>query len=69
MRKQQMITERSVSASSATWSDVKWQKVELNVYRLQMRIAKAVKEQRHNKVKALPWRLTHSLEAKLRAVN
>ncbi len=69
MKKQQMITEyKSVSATSATWRDVKWQKVELNVYRLQMRIAKAVKEQRHNKVKALQWLLTHSLEAKLLAV-
>lgn len=62
-----MITEQSVSASSATWSNVKWQKVELNVYRLQMRIAKAAKEQRYNKVKALQWLLTHSLEAKLLA--
>ena len=62
-----MITDLSVSASSATWSDIKWQKVELNVYRLQMRIAKAAKEQRYNKVKALKWLLTHSLEAKLLA--
>ena len=69
MKKQQMITDnKSVSATSATWRDVKWQKVELNVYRLQMRIAKAAKEQRHNKVKALQWLLTHSLEAKLLAV-
>lgn len=67
MRKKQMITGESVSASSATWSDVKWRKVELNVYRLQMRIAKAAKEQRYNKVKALQWLLTHSLEAKLLA--
>lgn len=67
MKKQQMITDQSVSASSATWSDIKWRKVELNVYRLQMRIAKAAKEQLYNKVKALQWLLTHSLEAKLLA--
>jgi RNA-directed DNA polymerase len=67
MKKLQMITE-TVSASSATWSDIKWQKVEVNVYRLQMRIAKAAREQRPNKVKALQWLLTHSLEAKLLAV-
>lgn len=57
-----------VGASSTTWRDIQWQKVEVNVYRLQMRIAKARREERFNKVKALQWLLTHSLEAKLLAV-
>jgi RNA-directed DNA polymerase len=39
-----------------------------NVHRLQMRIAKAHRERRHGKVKALQWILTHSLSAKLLAV-
>ena len=34
------------------------------VKKLQMRIAKAQKEGRHNKVKALQWTLTHSFYAK-----
>jgi RNA-directed DNA polymerase len=71
MKKLQKTTDGvnlSVGASSTTWSDIEWQKVEVNVYRLQMRIAKARRERRFNKVKALQWLLTHSLEAKLLAV-
>jgi RNA-directed DNA polymerase len=71
MKKLQMTTSGTlplIGASSATWRDIQWQKVEVNVYRLQMRIAKARREQRFNKVKALQWLLTHSLEAKLLAV-
>ncbi len=71
MKKQQMTTSGIsplIGASSTTWRDVQWQKVEVNVYRLQMRIAKARRERRFNKVKALQWLLTHSLEAKLLAV-
>lgn len=71
MKKQQMTTDGKlplVGAPSATWSDIIWQKVESNVYRLQMRIAKAARENSPNKVKALQWLLTHSLEAKLLAV-
>jgi len=71
MKKLQMTingTSPLIGASSTTWRDIQWQKVEVNAYRLQMRIAKAVKEKRFNKVKALQWLLTHSLEAKLLAV-
>lgn len=39
-----------------------------DVLRLQMRIAKAVRERRWGKVKALQWLLTHSFSAKLSAV-
>jgi RNA-directed DNA polymerase len=39
------------------------------VKKLQMRIVKAMKENRHNKVKALQWLLTHSHSAKVLAVH
>jgi RNA-directed DNA polymerase len=71
MKELQMTTDGtlpSVGASSTTWSDIEWQKVAVNVHRLQMRIAKAVREKRFNKAKALQWLLTHSWEAKLLAV-
>src|SRR5262249_35006172 len=42
--------------------------IQAHVRRLQMRIAKATREGRHGKVKALQWLLTHSFYAKLLAV-
>ena len=39
-----------------------------NVKRLQMRIVKAQKQGRHNKVRALQWILTHSYSAKVLAI-
>jgi RNA-directed DNA polymerase len=45
-----------------------WSAIQVRVKRLQMRIAKAVREKRYGKVKALQWLLTHSHEAKLLAV-
>lgn len=56
------------SADTFAWKDIHWPTVESSVRRLQMRIAKAVQEGRHNKVKSLQWLLTHSLAAKLLAV-
>jgi RNA-directed DNA polymerase len=50
------------------WAQIDWVHVRREVRRLQMRIAKAVKEGRWNKVKALQYRLTHSFYAKLLAV-
>jgi RNA-directed DNA polymerase len=50
------------------WNAINWQQVEIEVLRLQMRIAKAYREKRYGKVKALQWLLTHSLYAKLLAV-
>lgn len=60
----------SLGASSAalTWDAIDWQPVEKTVRRLQMRIAKATRERRWGKVKALQWLLTHSFHAKLLAV-
>src|SRR5215216_6850930 len=55
-------------SSSALWDSVDWKTVKAEVHRLQMRIAKAISEGRHGKVKALQWILTHSFHAKLLAV-
>ncbi len=51
-----------------SWHLIDWDGVKSEVKGLQMRIAKAVKEQRWNKVKALQWLLTHSFSGKLLAV-
>lgn len=56
------------SASKITWDTIQWSHVNKEVQRLQMRIAKAVREKRYGKVKALQWLLTHSFSAKLMAV-
>jgi len=50
------------------WHGIDWNAVKSEVKRLQMRIAKAVRHKRWNKVKALQWLLTHSVSAKLLAV-
>lgn len=54
--------------SEEIWKSINWKSVEAEVRQLQMRIAKANREGRHGKVKALPWILTHSYSAKLIAV-
>jgi RNA-directed DNA polymerase len=55
-------------ACSSSWESINWAAIEQQVNRLQMRIAKAVKEGRHGRAKALQWLLTHSRNAKLLAV-
>ena len=50
------------------WPAIIWEAVRRRVRRLQMRIAKAAKEGKPGKVKALQWLLTHSFHAKLMAV-
>jgi RNA-directed DNA polymerase len=50
------------------WNSINWKAVQKQVRRLQMRIAKAVQENRWNKVQALQYMLTRSLTAKLWAV-
>ena len=56
------------SASKLTWDTINWPHVNREVKRLQMRIAKAVREGAHGKAKSLQWLLTHSFSAKLLAV-
>ena len=58
----------STSKENNTWRSIDWQKARREVRRLQMRIAKAVKEGKHGKVKSLQWILTHSFYAKALAV-
>ena len=50
------------------WQSIDWDKARRYVRRLQIRIAKAVKDGRHGKVKSLQWLLTHSFYAKLLAI-
>jgi RNA-directed DNA polymerase len=56
------------SSAASHWDAIDWRPIEANVRRLQMRIAKAAREGRWGKVKALQWLLTHSFSAKLLAV-
>lgn len=50
------------------WQEIDFKAAESYVKKLQMRIAKAVKEKRWGKVQALQWTLTHSFYAKALAV-
>ena len=65
-----MMISKEISASpdSAQWQSINWKTVESHVLKLQMRIAKATREGKHGKAKALQWILTHSHSAKLLAV-
>ena len=56
------------SAITLTWKTIDWNHFSAQVKRLQMRIAKAVREKRYGKARALQWLLTHSFSAKLLAV-
>lgn len=64
----QLILTGASSASNENWLTINWERATNEVKRLQMRIAKAVREKRYGKVKALQWILTHSFFAKLLAV-
>lgn len=64
-------TARSADAPFArhtNWRSVDWKIVRAEVRRLQVRIAKAVSENKFRKAKSLQWILTHSYYAKLWAV-
>jgi RNA-directed DNA polymerase len=66
-----MMKEQSFGASSdkvSDWQAVDWPKVRQQVRRLQLRIAKAIRADKHGRAKALSWLLTHSRSAKLLAV-
>ena len=56
------------SATGDNWKAINWHKVRREVRRLQIRIAKAVSEGRHGRVKALQWLLTRSFAGKALAV-
>src|SRR5713226_4855007 len=66
-----MTVEQSTDASFSvplTWKSIDWPRVEQNVRRLQMRIAKAIKASKYRSARALQWMLTHSRSARLLAV-
>ena len=56
------------SANGNNWKAINWQKVRREVRRLQIRIAKAVRDSRYGRVKALQWLLTRSFSGKALAV-
>ncbi len=51
-----------------SWNSIDWKTVRRDVRRLQVRIAKAVKEKKFRIVRSLQWLLTHSYYAKLIAI-
>ena len=66
-----MTAEVYAGASSAgqPWYDINSYAMEQQVFRLQTRIAKAIKAGRYSKAKVLQWILAHSFAAKYLAVN
>jgi RNA-directed DNA polymerase len=58
----------ALEARLTNWNQINWKQVEQRVKSLQLRIAKATREGKHNKAKALQWLLTHSFDAKLLSV-
>ena len=61
-------TDCAPETKVTSWKLINWDKQKQFVKSLQLRIAKAIREGKHNKVKALQWMLTHSFAAKLLAV-
>ena len=71
MKKRRQMTAQKAGAlgdDAGKWNSIDWKKIRRVVRRLQVRIAKAVKENRWNKVRSLQYLLTHSFYAKLLAV-
>jgi RNA-directed DNA polymerase len=63
--------KKQIHASSRRlpkWTSINWKKVKKTVQKLQMRIAKAVREGKLRLVKSLQWLLTHSFYGKLFAI-
>ncbi|MCP3690348.1 MAG: group II intron reverse transcriptase/maturase, partial [Gammaproteobacteria bacterium] len=60
--------EAGASSACQPWDNIRVDAMKQQVTRLQMRIAKAVKEGKYGKVKSLQWLLTHSFAAKFLAV-
>ena len=70
MGKQMTVTELADAPVGGyrSWKAIPWKTVQPDVRRLQVRIAKAVKEKKYRKAAALQWLLTHSYHAKLLAI-
>ena len=56
------------SGSPQAWDQIDWNQCERQIMRLQVRIAKASREGKRGRVKALQWMLTHSFAARALAV-
>ena len=61
-------TDCAPETGMINWDSINWKQINRQVMSLQLRIAKATREDRHGKAKALQWMLTHSFAAKLLAV-
>ncbi|WP_205422237.1 group II intron reverse transcriptase/maturase [Marinobacter sp. Arc7-DN-1] len=70
MKERQMIaaTASAPSTDAQRWQSIDWPAMEKRVYRLQVRIAKSIREQRWGKARALQHLLSRSFAAKLIAV-
>ncbi|EIW3592676.1 reverse transcriptase N-terminal domain-containing protein [Salmonella enterica] len=64
----QATSQHGAPSASSLWLSIDWQQIEDDVFRFQVRIARATKAQRWNKVRALQRLLTRSHQAKLLAV-
>lgn len=62
------MTCKSEKLSNIRWKDINWKQAETYVKRLQIRIVKAVKQNKWNLVKRLQYLLTNSFYAKLIAI-
>ncbi|KXS30603.1 MAG: RNA-directed DNA polymerase (Reverse transcriptase) [Candidatus Gallionella acididurans] len=58
----------AASGCEVDWHGLDWAQIHQTVKKLQMRIAKATREGRHGRVKALQWILTHSFSGRAIAV-
>jgi RNA-directed DNA polymerase len=63
-----IVATGAASCGEVHWHDIDWANAHHTARRLQMRIAKAVREGRWGKVKSLQWLLTHSFSGKAIAV-
>ena len=59
---------KDTNSLAIQWETIDWSKVEIEVNRLQTRIAKATADGKRNKAKRLQYLLTHSFTAKAFAV-
>ena len=61
-------TDAALPPPPVPWNQLDWSRIEAEVRRLQIRIAKATQAGHHRKAQGLQWLLTHSGSAKLLAV-
>ena len=62
------ISDCALKTKSESWDTINWKLAQQKVKTLQLRIAKAIREDKHGKAKSLQWILTHSYYAKALAI-